>query len=71
MKGLRFVLSLISIVLLGAGYAGSQYAALNGNSTEWASKTDQEPVVRLSLALFVSALALLFVREREESPQEP
>ena len=66
MKTLRLGLSVVSLVLLGVGYAGSQVAALNGWVADWALKVDQPLVVALSLTLLAAAVILSIVREPHE-----
>ncbi len=65
MKSLRLALSVLIIILLAAGYAGSQMATLNGTAADWAQKVDRPPVVTLALVLFLVAIVLSLVRDRE------
>jgi succinate dehydrogenase hydrophobic anchor subunit len=67
MKTLRVVLSAVSVILLLAGYLASQYTALNGTASDYASKVDQPPVRLLALLLLVAAVVLAFIPEREET----
>lgn len=71
MKSLRYGLSILTVVLLTAGYLGSQIAALNGTAADWAAKVDRPPIVSLALVIFLAALVLCFVRDREESDDNP
>ena len=70
MKSLRYGLSILVIVLLAAGYMGSQYAALNGTAADWAAKVDRPPVVSLALVLFLAAIVLCAIRDREEIDED-
>ncbi len=66
MKTLRTVVLTIGTALLTLGYLTSQVAAFQGWASDYARKVDQPPVQRISLLLFVGAVALSFFPEREE-----
>lgn len=64
MSSLRTTLSVAVLVLLGAGYLGSQYAFFNGGAPQWAEKMDQPPIVWLSLLFLAGSIALAFRKEK-------
>ena len=65
MKTLRLVLSGITVLLLTLGYLGSQWSALNQQSQDWAHRMDEPAIVALSLLLFLGAVVLFFIPDRE------
>jgi len=65
MKTLRFAIGLITVVLLGAGYAASQWAAWTGQAAQWSAQVVVEPVQRLALVLGLAILAFAFFPESE------
>ncbi|MFZ4506310.1 MAG: hypothetical protein ACOYON_01265 [Fimbriimonas sp.] len=69
MKLLRFILSVVSVLLLGGGYLASQFMALQGRGSEYAQKVDQSSIIQLSLLLLVAAILLAFVPDRGEEPE--
>jgi hypothetical protein len=68
MKTVRLAATVLSIVLLLAGYLASEYAALYGNSADYASRVDSPPVRNLALVMLLAAIVLSLVREQEEVP---
>ncbi len=64
MSSLRTFLSVVVLVLLAAGYVGSQYAYFTGSATEWAQRMDQPPIVWLALLVLVGAIALSLRKEK-------
>jgi len=68
MKTVRLALSVLSVLLLLAGYLASQAAALDGTAADYAQKVDAAPIRILALVFLVAAIVLSFVREGEESP---
>lgn len=66
MKRIRLVLAAISALLLAAGYAASQLAYFNGTADAYAAKVDQGPIIGLSLVLFLVAIVLGFVPQKED-----
>ena len=71
MRTVRLGISGITIALLTLGYLGSQYAAMTGTSREWAQRMDQPPVVLVSLVLFVGAVILFLLPDREGDETNP
>ena len=67
MKTLRLGLSALIVVLLGAGYIGSQLAAFDGTAADWAARIDQPPIVMLALVLLGLALLMAIARDRQET----
>jgi len=68
MKQARFLISIAVLVLLGAGYLGSQFYAFSARAPEWASKVDTPAIAWLALFVLLGAIALALVPEREENP---
>jgi len=66
MKRIRLLLAAISAVLLAAGYAASQLAYFQGTPDTYAAKVDQGPVIGLTLLLFLVAVVLGFLPDRED-----
>jgi hypothetical protein len=66
MKSLRLLLSVVSLLLLAAGYIGSQIAWFGNQAPEWARKVDTPPIVLLSLLILGLAIVLSLIPEREE-----
>jgi hypothetical protein len=66
MKSLRNGVTLALAVLLCGGYAASQLAYFNGTWPDYYAKIDSKPISMLALALLLSAVALAFVKERDE-----
>lgn len=66
MKTLREVLSIVVVLFLGIGYAGSQWSALNGLARSWAVAIDKPAVAQFSLLLLVAAIVLACVRAKRE-----
>lgn len=65
MKLARTVFSVMAVLLLGLGYAASQFAAFTGTQTEYAVKADQPQIRYLALLLLLAAIGLAFVPDRE------
>lgn len=63
---LRRLLGYIVLALLGLGYLASQYQALYGDAAAYSARVDIPQVKYLCLFLFLAALALAFVPDREE-----
>jgi hypothetical protein len=66
MKKVRMLVAGVAMLLITAGYLASQFAYFQGTAAEYASKVDSPPVVMLSLVIFVTALVLFLVPDREE-----
>lgn len=66
MKRIRLLLAAISILMLVAGYATSQYAYFNGTAPDYAAAVDRPPVVVVALLIFVAAVVLGFLPDRED-----
>ena len=62
MTKVRTVLSILVIVLLGVGYAGSQFSVFRGNASDYAAKIDSPPVKLLALLILLASVVLAFVR---------
>jgi uncharacterized transporter YbjL len=69
MSSIRRLVGGIVMGLLVLGYLASQVAALTGTAAEYAARVDQLPVQMLSLFLFLTALGLAVVPDKEESAQ--
>lgn len=67
MKTIRLVLSVLSVLLLGAGYAGSQVASINGSSADWIRRVDEPPIVTLALFFLIASLVLAAIRDTGET----
>lgn len=67
MKAVRDVLGLGAIFLLGFGYLGSQWFYFQGDPARWAFSVDQTPIRVLATILFVGAIVLAFIPEKESS----
>ena len=72
MNSVRFGLSVITILLLGAGYAVSQYEQLseNGNISAYVARVDAPPVRMAALLILVLAVGFALWRQPEE-PEQP
>ncbi len=68
MSKIRLLIAGITAALLAAGYLASQLAFMNGTAPDYAAKVDQPPIVLLSLVLFLAAVALCFIRDKQETP---
>lgn len=66
MKRIRLGLAVLSAILLVAGYAASQYATFTDTAPDYAAKVDTNPVVMLSLVIFLAAVFLGFWPDRED-----
>lgn len=64
MKTLRLAIATVTLVLMTAGYAASQYAYFNGTASAYASKVDVPAVSYLAFALFLAIVVLGFVPDR-------
>lgn len=65
MNLVRFGLTLFAALLLGGGYAASQYAYFNGRAAEFAAQMDQPAIRWLATLLLIAAIALVFVKDKE------
>jgi hypothetical protein len=68
MKSVREVLSTVVVLFLGLGYAGSQWAALNGPQAtkNWATAIDKPSVAQFSLVLMAFAAIFMCLRVKNE-----
>jgi succinate dehydrogenase hydrophobic anchor subunit len=64
MTSWRQLFASVVLVLLAAGYFGSQAATLAGEASVWAQRVDQAPVRMLALVVLIASIALSFGRER-------
>lgn len=64
MKTLRAVLGIVTVALLAAGYAASQYSLFNGSAAEYASRVDTPLVSKLALVLLIAIVVLGFIKEK-------
>lgn len=71
MSNLRTGLIALTTLLLGAGYAASQWAFFLGDAGDWAERVDTPPVKALAGALFVAALLLMVVRDKGDRSEQP
>jgi hypothetical protein len=69
MRNIRNALSILSALLLMAGYLGSQWAYMHGNASVWAARMDEQPIRSLAALLLITALALAFYRDAETEKQ--
>jgi len=65
MKLVRDLLGLMAVILLGAGYLGSQLLYYQGDPARWAHSMDAASIRILAAILLLAAIALSFVPERE------
>lgn len=68
MKTLRTALLMVGTALLTLGYLTSQFAAFQGWAKEYAQKVDQAPIQKLALVIFLGAIILSFLPDREDAP---
>jgi hypothetical protein len=69
MNRIRVLIGAILSVMLTLGYLASQYAAISGQTVEYAARIDQPQIVILSLIAFLTAIGFfLLPLEKEESP---
>lgn len=66
MSTLRNALAASVMVLLGAGYAASQWAFFTGQSARYAEQVDSTPIRILALLILGLAIALGLLPEKEE-----
>ncbi len=67
MKQLRLTLSVIVLLLLAAGYIGSQVAYFQGTAPDWAARMDTPVIAALAMIVLVVAIVLSLVKDRSES----
>jgi hypothetical protein len=68
MSSIRKTLSYVVLALLTLGYLASQWAALQGTAPDYSARVDVPPVQTLSLIIFIAALVLAFIPDRERTP---
>jgi hypothetical protein len=66
MKTIRYLLSIVVLAALGAGYFGSQVSYINRTPSQWAAGVDTAPIVWLSLLVLAAAIVLWFIPDKEE-----
>ena len=64
-KKLRFLISVVVLVLLALGYAASQIMTLKGSASEYAKKVDCPPVQWFALALLLLCIVFAFIKDKE------
>jgi hypothetical protein len=67
MKTLRITLSIVSVLFLAIGYAGSQYAVFDGSEMRWSRDMDSPPIAMLALLILIAAVACALIRDKESS----
>jgi hypothetical protein len=65
MKLVRDLLGLMAVILLGAGYLGSQVFYYQGEPARWAHSMDASSVRILAAILLLGAVVLSFFPEKE------
>jgi len=60
MRKLREWLTVATIALVSLGYVGSQLSYPD-RAADWSERIDRQPVVLLSLVLFLAAVVLAFI----------
>lgn len=69
MNRIRLLIGAILSVLLTLGYLASQYAAITGQTAEYAARIDQPQIIVLALIAFLGAIVFfLLPPEKEEAP---
>lgn len=71
MNSLRYIVAVLSIVGLGAGYFGSQVSFFQGRAADWARRVDQPAVQWLALAFTVVLVVLALWPNRASESSEP
>jgi hypothetical protein len=66
MSSVRRLLGIVVLAMLTLGYLASQYAILYGDPVGYAARVDIPQVKYLSLFLFLAALVLAVIPDREE-----
>ena len=66
MSSVRRLLGIVVLALLTLGYLASQAAYLFGDPVAYASRVDIPQVKYLSLVLFLAAIVLALIPEKEE-----
>lgn len=68
MNTLRLGLAILSLVLLAAGYAASQFAfqGFLGGPDGWAARLSQAPVAPFGLGLVAAAIVLALTADTDE-----
>ena len=72
MKLARMVITMMAVALLFGGFLASLSAAIQGTAAEYAQKIDVPPVRMLATIIFVGALILAFIPDKEgmEQPED-
>ncbi|MES1227135.1 MAG: hypothetical protein ABUL72_00605 [Armatimonadota bacterium] len=69
MKKIRTALALITMILLMAGYLGSQLVSSMGSSANYVAALDKSGVPYLALSLLLAAVVFAFIPDKEENAQ--
>lgn len=67
MKKARDLYGLVVLILLGAGYLASQFAAWSGSAAEYSARVDVPAIQALAIVVLAVGVGLGFVRDQEES----
>lgn len=70
MNSLRDIVAVMGIVVLGAGYFGSQASLFQGRAAEWAKRVDQPAIQWVALAFTVILVVLALTPDRTNEPSE-
>jgi hypothetical protein len=65
MNAIRFALTTLSLILLTAGYAASQWAFFWGDPASHSARMDQGPVRVLALVVLGAAIVFSFLPDRD------
>ncbi|GAB4133843.1 MAG: hypothetical protein Fur0036_19570 [Fimbriimonadaceae bacterium] len=69
MERLRYGYVLVMALLLGLGYAASQYHFFNGTAAQYAAQVDVPTIRSLALLLLVAGIALGFAKSPSSDPE--
>ncbi|CAN1493200.1 hypothetical protein MCEMSE15_00258 [Fimbriimonadaceae bacterium] len=72
MKLARMVITMMAVALLFGGFLASLSASIQGTAAEYAQKIDVPPVRMLATIIFLGALVLAFLPDKEgmEQPED-
>lgn len=69
MERLRFGYVILLTLILGLGYAASQYHFFNGTAAQYAAQVDVPAIRSLALLLLVAGVALGFGKSPSSDPE--
>lgn len=68
MNRVRLWFAGLTSILIAVGYLASQNAYLSGRAAEYSAQVDVQPIVLLSLFMFVAAIVLFIIKDKDQDP---